>query len=308
MVWLYFLSDPRVTTVRVNERNYALRDILRHDRLRRAGFREATASDFYDDMPPEVYRQYKRYLETPEGAPDLHPAPFIEMFSERGYEVIGGSAIRVSGSSVGLPDIVTRIDNVRHWGRIMKDAGQSGVISTAWSRAGSTARPQVTNEAMWYPMVVSAQWYWSADGADVDRFQALFDRDFFGVDDDGWISQVMEAVSETAAPVARREMGGLKARRHRDVLESTVLAGRIHSIYKNIVDGMHVYMMSYYAKDVPFHEKLNRRRQHLRAGIDGLLSLKEQARTDYLKTMLPEEAEELVQSQFAFFEQVDLGA
>ena len=308
MVWIYGITDLASPVARFHSGVYGRREMIRHERLasRAAGPRE-NIGRWLEEMPRDEWRRTRRFIDDPKLAPLFPSAPFIDMFAERGIEVFGASAAKCGMETVGLPNLAARVDNIRTWGRLIAQGKHSGVVSTAWSRSASLTHPYLPFDTMWYTMCASAQFYWSAEGADVDQFQKCFTRDFFGRNDGGWLAQVLEAVSVGSCPAASRELQNAAVARHAEVLEAYRIAARIHALYQAVLGMLPRHMLSYYLKDGPFAQNWGRLAEAIATQIRRVPELKAQAWKYCRGVMLPEEADELIESQFRFFEEVDLG-
>ncbi|MCX7011145.1 MAG: family 20 glycosylhydrolase [Candidatus Sumerlaeota bacterium] len=307
MVWIYNITDPTHPFFRTHEGAWGRRGMMRHEWLRR--FPKGTGiTRWMDEMPAEEWRRNRKFIDDPSLEPLVHSAPYLEMFRERGYEIFGASAAKCGSETMGLPNYVARVDNIRTWARHIARAGGTGVISTAWSRNASLTHPYLPFDTMWYSMCASAEFYWAAEGDSVDRFQANFTRDFFGLNDGGWLAQCLEAASTGGNAAASREFHAATATRHADVLAAKQTAARVQELYAALLGALPRYMMSYYKLDDRFASNWERFGEALAGIYKRVPALKARAADYYRGVMLPEEAEELLASQFRFFEEVDLAA
>jgi hexosaminidase len=267
---------------------------------------------FVDELPAGLWKRYQRYAEKPDMAPYLHPFPPIEMFAERGFEVLAGAGARCGAASTGLADLPVGVDNIRGWAMHIVKAGQTGAVSTAWSRSGSLTRPYTPPmDTIWYTMLASAQFYWDA-GQDVERFQTLFTRDFFGLDDGGWAAQVFETVSSLASNAAMRELQNLSVKRNRDALEAFQLVGRFHGALMDMMANLPSHLLTLYIKDKPYRDQPFRLDKDPNLGriagpIQRMQDLKAPLDEYYHRVLLPEEADEALASLFDWVQKVDLG-
>jgi hypothetical protein len=308
MYWLYHISGDRHPTVRLHGGGYGRRESIRHEALGEArSMKHGQATRWLDEVDPVLWRNCRKYVDDPDCAPDFPSTPFIEMFAEHGHEVFGGSAAKCGMEEYALPGLALRLDNIRTWARGIARANQSGVVSTAWSRNASLSNPYLPFDTMWYPMAASGQFYWSSESS-VEEFQKAFDLDFFGVDDDGRIAQLLEAVSlENSHPAATREFAQFSVSRNQDVFEAYRLGAQLHRGYMSIFASLLRHARGYYLKGRPFIGNRNAPGKWLTGQIAAYLKLEPEAAKYYHRVMLPEEADELVESQFRFFKDADLG-
>ncbi|OPZ14720.1 MAG: Beta-N-acetylhexosaminidase [candidate division BRC1 bacterium ADurb.BinA364] len=307
MVWIYDIADVVSAEFRTHGAAYGRRELMRHEYLSSPRWQARRFSHWLDEMPRDEWARYRRFVDKPELRPLVHSALYLEMFAERGMELFGASAAKCGSETMGLPNLVARHDNIRAWGRHIARAGGSGVVSTAWSRNASLTHPYLPFDTMWYAMCASAQYYWTAEMNEPERFQAAFDRDFFGVEDDGWTAQIMEAVSSGASAAAERELAKLSVGRNADVFDAFRIAARVQGMYRAIVTALPRHMMSYYLRGKPYAENWDRFSGTIANQIRRAPELRRQAAEYYHRVMLREEAEELLDSQFKFFEEQDLG-
>ena len=159
---------------------------------------------------------------------------------------------------------------------------------------------------MWYTMAASAEFYWSSE-SDVDEFQASFTRDFFGLDDDGWLARVLEASATGMYPVASRELASATVERNADVLEAYQVANAIETGFTGLFAMMERHARGHYLDGRPHVINRNIHGRWLKQDINRYLDLEKRAAEYYHSVMLPEEAEELLASQFGFFKNAELG-
>ena len=307
MYWIYNITGDTTSTLPLHSGRYGRRELLEHDRLNGLRRGERNIGRWLDEMSSDEWRRYRPYVDDDTVAPEFPSMPFIEMFAERGVEVFGASAAKCGADSFSMPDLAARVDNIAAWARAIADAGQTGVCSTAWSRNASLMHPYAPFDAMWYPMCASAQFYWSARGASVDEFQRLFDRDFFGLDDDGWSAQVLEATSTGMGGAPIRELAKLEVTRNANVLDAYRLCHRVHSAITGLFGALQRHSLSHYQNGLPFQGNRNPVIGQLRRHLKNMPRLKKEALAYYRSVMLREEADELAESQFRFFEDNDFG-
>lgn len=306
MVWLYTIGDDGAPTFHVRSGRYQRREFLRHETFFASpGPNAATA--WLDEMSRSERRNYGPYIEDDETAPLIPSAPFLDLFLEHGFKVMGASAAKSGAERVGMPSLGRRLANIRAWGRHIARRRELGVVATAWSRNSSLHHPYHPFDTMWYSMVASAQYDWAAEGASIDRFQALFDREFFGLDDDGWLARALEATSEQNHPAALRAVTGANAERNRDVLQAYRICARVQDTLRTVFEALPRRMLSHYLSERDFIANRDPSPGIIEAARRRAGPLEREARRYYRSVMLREEADELADSQFGFFRREDFG-
>ena len=305
MYWLYSILSEEAYNVRLKGASWGRRELIRHDRLMGGRLSVWPCSRWLEDMPPEVWRRYRSFLDKPEYDPAFHSAPFIEMFQKHGVEVFGASAAKMGGSGVAMTALGDRVDNIRTWARHIARAKETGVVSTAWARNASLTHPYLPIDVMWYSMCASAQFYWSADST-VDAFQAVFDRDFFGLDDKGRLAQALEAVGLPQFSAAAAELDAARVARNRDVLRAYQLNSRIERQRNLLMALLDSHAKGAYLVGRGHMGNRNIHSLWLKDGIREYLKLEKPASAYCHRVMLPDEADELLEAEFRFFKEADL--
>lgn len=304
MIWLYQMLSDKSMLLKVEKAGWGKRELFEHEYIQNHRWYEPGHNKWLDEMPRSLFQRYKNYLDGFSATPDIAANPFLEMFGERGCEVMGASAAKdVLGSKI-MPDLPWRIDNIVTWARQISGAKQAGVVSTAWSRANSMRFPGHPFDSMWYTMCASAQFYWSSKTG-IQEFQSLFDRDFFGVEDEGWIAKTLEAVSSISPEAALMELKGFQCTRNKDVLAAYQLLGELKVEMNRFNSALPNHLYSMYPPRHPHKALANPSAEPLAKQIGKILELKPALKTYFNSVMLPEEAEELLDSNFYFLEHMD---
>ena len=306
MYWLYNITDMDRAIVRVKGGYLGRRESIRHEQLRSAAEKVRKCGRWLDEMDPEMWRHYRKYIDDDANFPNFDSTPFIEMFADYGIEVLGASGAKCGSEARGMPHLARRLDNIRAWARQIARAKQTGVVSTAWSRGASLRNPYLTFDSMWYTMAASAEFYWSSE-SDVDEFQASFTRDFFGLDDDGWLARVLEASATGMYPVASRDLAAASVERNANVLEAYQIANAIEVGFTGLFALMERHARGHYLDGRPHVTNRNIHGRWLKRDIQRYLGLEKRAAIYYHSVMPTEEADELLASQFDFFKSAGLG-
>jgi hypothetical protein len=105
-------------------------------------------SRFVEDLPP-----FHRRLLAPYRRGRLVRALFhVDLWTRRGFRVMGASALRVSADGAVLPPYPRRAANLRLWGREVRRARQFGLLGTSWARGTSWCPPNLAVDLLW-PLV-----------------------------------------------------------------------------------------------------------------------------------------------------------
>ncbi len=303
MVWLYNMSKESLI-VDVDHTWYGQRELFDHDYLQGQRWHPIRHSKWLDDMSAESKAKYVMPIK---GTPFLNSNPYLELLSAQGTEVFGAAAAKSSIENNFLPDLALRLDNIIAWGSKIAATKQTGVVSTAWSRRNSLAYPGQPIDAMWYTMCASAQFYWSATGASVKQFQTVFDREFFGVDDDGFIAQTLEAVTSVASNAALAELNRKTVSRNEAVWRTHQLLGQLSISMKRALTSLPRHLFSLYPKNHPYAEQANSFAASIAQELTTMRQLQPEAETYYRSVMLPEDAQEMIDSHFGSLDRLMLG-
>lgn len=139
-------------------------------------------SGFIEDIPIDIVIKYKKYWNKEKFPLYINSFPFVKLIQEKGYRVIGASACAGDiDHFLFMPDFNHRIRNIRTWAKRIKEEDGLGVITTTWARASSFAPPKAPFEILWYGIVASAEYYWSADLSNMEDFDRRFNHRFFGM-------------------------------------------------------------------------------------------------------------------------------
>ena len=138
-------------------------------------------SGFIEDIPAQTLKSYKKYLDSEHFPKMVNSLPYIRFFQDRGFKVIGASTLGRCENSCLFPDYTIRIPNVMQWAKTMVRNNGLGVISTSWAKTETMAPPGAPLEMMWYGMIASAEYYWSAEKMSEEEFDRKFNYRFYGV-------------------------------------------------------------------------------------------------------------------------------
>ncbi len=139
-------------------------------------------SNILEDLPPEKLAMHEKYLKIPEYPMLMDAHPFTRMIREKGYQVIGASAVRMSALDSLISDAERASQNCRAWARNMVRHKGVGLVATAWARNNSLGRPAAHIDACWYQIAACGEACWRAvDMVSEQRFDEKFSLDMTGI-------------------------------------------------------------------------------------------------------------------------------
>lgn len=262
---------------------------------------------FIEDIPKSVMRIYEKYWDTKSFPMLVKAFPYTKFFKDRGYRVIGASAVRVSKDGPFFPDHILHIANIKQWAHQISKHNELGVVSTAWARSDSLAPPNAPFELCWYSLVASGEYYWSVEkGIGIKEFDQKFNRNFYEIDSSDIIDAMYllnKTIHESYSQLALKKIEGVekKIKRNRLNIEYLKLSARMlyHKFWR---EGVFRYIESIYYKI----EKDKITDYELRQGLRYLKELKntrkdlvKEVKKVLAKTMPALEIDEFIDSRYS---------
>lgn len=102
-------------------------------------------NNFLEDLAPELRQAVAPY----QRSRLFKPLAQVELWSQLGMRVIGGSAVRSSVNGSVLPLYHRQFSNVTGWSRMIRACAQLGQIGTSWARGTSWAPPNLCIDLQW---------------------------------------------------------------------------------------------------------------------------------------------------------------
>lgn len=108
----------------------------------------APGQKFVEDLPADA----KKLIEPHRNGKWFRPLPQVDLWTQQGMRVIGGTAIRSSSHGPMLPRYHEQRENIRTWADAIARTKQMGLIATSWARGTTFCPPNFPIEAAW-PLV-----------------------------------------------------------------------------------------------------------------------------------------------------------
>jgi hypothetical protein len=102
--------------------------------------------NFVEDLPLVQRRIAAQYRVSDRA---FKPLPQVDLWTQLGMKVVGGSALRFTFNGSVLPLYNQQFCNVRSWSKAILEAGQLGQIGTSWARATTWYPPNLCIDLQW---------------------------------------------------------------------------------------------------------------------------------------------------------------
>lgn len=263
-------------------------------------------SGYIEEIPEYVMKVYKKYWNTNDFPMMVKAFPYIKFLRDRGYKIIGASAVKDSRDSL-FPSL-QHIGNIKAWANQIVRHGELGVISTAWARSNTLAQPTAPFELCWYSIIASGEYYWSAqEQVTEEKFDAKFNKIFFGISNSNIIDAMYlltKAKHESYPKLALRKIEEIEKKVNKNKLNIIYLKlfSRIlyHKLWKEAV--FHAIEERYYRienGDITDYE-LRQLKEWLKGLEDAGSKLSADAKKILLKTMPRLEVDEFISSNWQY--------
>lgn len=305
-LWDYDATEEETPYVRWNSRAYVSKQWIDRYPAKIAQF-----GAWLEDLPEDEQYMIKKYKSGDKYPLMGHPFPWMKKYLEEGCEVIGASAAKGAGRfsyNSLFPDFKKRFMNTLIWAKRAKEAGITGVISTAWSKYSTAAPPTESWESAMYNYIASAENYWNSNSTK-ESFDRRFSMNYLGAN-----TKITKAMDYLEQGRLRRDISYLKAAEL--LLTETKDVVVKHSVFVDILlNALHFEMLSlsidnqfwevqpwlYYSfsKDALRQEVNNEAKIQLNSLKERLLQWQEDSISLYKSIMSATEAEELVKTKAA---------
>ncbi|MHB0877574.1 MAG: glycoside hydrolase family 20 zincin-like fold domain-containing protein [Anaerolineae bacterium] len=255
-----------------------------------------------EDLPPHGVEFARRYWDKGEWPLWGDALPYVDYYKDIGRDVIGASAARGATEFWSyVPGHEDRYRNVAFWARAARDKGIMGVFNTAWSRYNGALPPCEPLELCWHPIAAAAELDWHADTERAD-YDAKFGRLFLG---SAAAAATIRALDAGGGALEAPQFDSLLGEGGRATYRRHLLTARdLKRLWRDAgaaIDGIRARSYQIAAGTVAA-EEIERMRAQGRALLESIAAWRQQALPVLSEGLLPEEAQEVVDTQTAGLE------